>query len=252
VRAQDSFADSVVSYVSGTGISSTYKNSASALGAPVSGSDGTIPYGILYPAYKNTQIVGIGTGGELTLGFDTPITNDPADHAFGLDFTIFGNDFFALGSGSKVTGLYDHTGLTVWVSPDNTNYYELIAPYGADDGLPEEGDGNPLLPVDPSLTLASFDGLTKAQVLSAYAGSAGGASYSISWAVDSNGDPVDLSSISYIKIEGSGGSGYVDAVARVGNIQSIPEPGEAAMALAAALLVAFRRRAKRGKHSPEI
>jgi len=115
----------------------------------------------------------------------------------------------------------------VWVSEDNVTYYELAAPYGADDSFPTEGSGNPALPVSSSLTLSSFVGVSSAQALDLYDGSAGGASFSLSWAEDSEGDPVDLPSISYIKVEGSGGFGYVDAFARV---EAIPEPGECAFA----------------------
>lgn len=233
-HAQDPYADSVVSYVPGTGENTLYENSSVALGAPTGSATMTAP------AFSNSQIVGIGTGGELTVEFDTPILNDPSGHADGMDFTIFGNDFFTLGGGD-ITGEFDHTGLTVWVSQDNINYYELDAPFGADDSLPTEGTGNPALPVNPSFTLSSFVGLSTGQALSLYDGSGGGASYSISWAVNSEGQPVDLSSISYIQVEGSGGFGYVDAFARV---EDIPEPRSTAMAILGIATIAFRKRKK--------
>ena len=170
----------------------------------------------------------------MTLGFNTPILNDPADHAYGLDFTIFGNEFFVNGSGGTISGVFNHPGLTVWVSMDDINFYQLAPPpggaiQGADDSISDAGQRDATLPVNPAFTLSTFVGQTPAQAISLYAGSAGGASYSISWAEDGNGQPVALPSISYIKIEGSSsGIGYVDAVARV---QSVPEPPDSALVL---------------------
>ncbi|MEZ0256329.1 MAG: hypothetical protein ACAI37_13680 [Chthoniobacter sp.] len=243
IHAANDFADSVIGYVQGGGgVSASYNNSSVALGAPTTGVDGSTPYSITYPAWKNSQIVGIGVGGQLTLGFSTPILNDPTGHVFGMDFIIFGNDFFANGS-SGFTGASTHPGLTVWVSQDNVTYYQLHVPngYGADDSFPAQGDGNPLLPVNPSLTLSAFVGLTQPQALSLYNGSAGGAPFSLSWAQDSGGNPINLTSVSYIQIQGTSGFGYVDAVSRV---QSVPEPSGALLLSAGMSLVFFRLRSR--------
>ena len=238
-RAQDPYADSVVSYVTGTGagFQPAYDNSSVALGAPASAAV------ITAPAYGSSEILGVGENGELTIQFDTPITNDPTGHADGMDFTIFGNQFFVLGSGGVLSGIYDHTGLTVWVSQDDVNFFQLIAPdgqpHGADDLYPTEGSGNPFLPVNPSLSLSNFVGQSSANALSLYDGSAGGSSYSISWAQDASGAPADLPSISYIKIEGTSGYGYIDAISRV---ESVPEPAGAALILLGASGLFFMRR----------
>jgi hypothetical protein len=241
--AQDSYADSVVSYVSGTGISPSYTNSSAALGAP------DFSATITAPAYGNTNILGVGDGGELTVAFNTPITNDPSGHADGMDFTIFGNQFFTL-SGTNISGIYDHPGLTVWVSQDEVNFYQLVAPdglpHGADDLYPTEGGENPFLPVNPSLSLTNFVGQSVPEALSLYNGSAGGASYSISWAENSNGAAVDLSSISYIMVEGTSGYGYVDAISRV---EDVPEPSENALLLTGAgALIFYRTRRRASKN----
>ena len=220
-RADDPYADTVVSYTPGTGLNTSFENSGAALGAPTGSAT------ITSPAFSNTSIAGVGNGGELTLAFNTPILDDPAGHADGMDFTIFGNEFFILGS-KGISGVFNHTGLTVWVSQDNINYYELNSPVGADDLFPSEGSGDAGLPVSPALSLSSFVGLSGSQALSLYNGSAGGASYSISWAEDASGDPVNLPSVSYVRIEGSGGFGYVDSIARV---ESVPEPGIAMLFL---------------------
>jgi len=222
IHAQDPFADQVVSYTPGTGINASYVLPNSALGAPASAATITVP------AFQNTDIVGVGTGGQLTVAFNTPITNNPAGHLGGMDFTIFGNEFFVL-SGSTISGVFNHTGLTVWVSQDNVTYYQLVAPYGADDYYPTQANGDPSVPIGASLSIGQFTGQTITQALSLYNGSAGGASYSLSWTQDANGNPVSLPSISYIKIVGTSGFGYVDAVSRVGNVTSVPTPGGAAL-----------------------
>ncbi|MEP6671211.1 MAG: PEP-CTERM sorting domain-containing protein [Chthoniobacter sp.] len=238
VHAANDYADVFVDYSQGSGTSPAFNIPSVALGAPISGVDGSTPYSIVYPAYKNTQIVGVGNGGYLKLGFSTPILNDPVNHAFGMDFTIFGNEFFT--PPSAITGSVGHAGLSVWVSQDNVTYYQLAVPngYGADDWLPTQGSGNPLLPVNPAFTISSFVGLNQAQALSLYNGSAGGASFSLGWAQDSGGNPVNLAAVSYIEIQGTSGAGYVDAIARV---QTVPEPGSALFLSAGMGVVLLRR-----------
>jgi hypothetical protein len=230
--ASDPYADQVTSYTPGTGINTSYENTNAALGAPLSTAT------ITAPPFGTSDIVGVGNGGQLTLGFNTPILNNPTGHAGGLDFTIFGNEFFTL-SGSAIGGVFNHAGLTVWVSQDNITYYQLAVPYGADDYYPTQGSGDPSLPVNPSFTLSTFIGQTTNQALSLYNGSAGGASYSISWAEDAGGHSVSIPSISYVQIQGTSGFGYVDSVSRV---QDIPEPASAWLASTGVGLLAFRRR----------
>lgn len=237
----DPYADSVIAYDPGTGASASYTSTpTAATGSPTTGYDGSTPYSIQYPAYKPADIVGIGTGGYLTLAFSTPITNDPLNHIGGMDFTIFGNEMFLVKSGSYYN-TYVHSGLTVWASQDNITYYQLVSPqgYGADDWFPTNPSGDFSLPIDTSLSLSSVVGLTKAQTLALYNGSGGGASFSLSWAVDSQGNSVELTSATYIKIEGSSsGAGYVDAVARVA---ATPEPSAAVLLLIGSGLCLCRR-----------
>src|SRR5437868_1271417 len=92
-RAQ--FASGVVSYNPGTGFSPNFTNSSAALGASASGS-GITPFA---PPFSASQLVSIGAGGSLTLQFNTPIINNPAN-PFGIDLMVFGNSFFVVTSGS--------------------------------------------------------------------------------------------------------------------------------------------------------
>jgi hypothetical protein len=250
-RAQ--FADTVVSYTEGSGVLSGYNDPTAALGAPTTfiGYQNADPFN---PPYQSSDIVGIGTGGSITLQFNTPIQNNPGN-PFGLDFIIFGH------AGFNVTNAYDanfnpigtpatdgslFTGGTadvrVSVSADGTTFYTLnpsLTPMV--DGLfPTDASGNPFLPVNPSLTAADFSGLTLAQIESLYNGSAGGAGFDISWAIDGSDQSVSLPSIDYIRLDvlNDGTPAYIDA------ISVVPEPTTLALAISGAGLFLLRRRIK--------
>ena len=94
----DPWADTVVGFDQGTeNTNADYDDPASALGepsrftgdnAPFEGFDSAVtPFN---GAFNTDQIVTIGGGGSLTLGFDEPVTNDAAN-PFGIDLLIFGN-----------------------------------------------------------------------------------------------------------------------------------------------------------------
>src|SRR4029077_7215417 len=93
VRAQ--FANTIVSYQPGTGAAANFTNSSAALGAPAAGGSVT-PFA---PPFSNTQIVSVGTGGSLTLQFNSPIADNPGN-PYGIDFLIFGNSFFVASGGT--------------------------------------------------------------------------------------------------------------------------------------------------------
>ena len=70
------YASAVVSYNPGTGANASFTNNPNAaLGSPALGS-GVTPFA---PPFSNTQIVGIGAGGQITLQMSTPIANNAAD-----------------------------------------------------------------------------------------------------------------------------------------------------------------------------
>ena len=104
------FATSVVSYTAGTGTVSgtgSYNNPATALGRPTIDTVGDglsispiqpVPLVPVYPAWRDTEIVTVGGGGELILAFDHVVTNDP-DNPWGLDLILYGNSQQNFGGG---------------------------------------------------------------------------------------------------------------------------------------------------------
>ena len=242
-RAQ--FASTVSSYTEGTGVISGYNDPTAALGAPATfiGYQNADPFN---PPFLSSDIVGIGNGGSLTLQFNTPIQNNP-NNPFGLDFIIFGHagfnedfDNFTATDGSLFTG--GTADVRVSVSADGSTFFTLnpsLAPIT--DGLfPTDASGNPLLPVNPSLTAADFAGLDLAQIEALYNGSAGGAGFDIAWAINESGQSVSLPSINYIRLDvlGDGTPAYIDA------ISVVPEPTTCALAFVGAGLFLLGRRIK--------
>src|ERR1043166_7436961 len=222
------YADFVVSFTQGTGGSAGFTNSSVVLGPPTSTAT------IDNPAFGTNNIVSPGLGGALIVGFNSPIANDP-NNPFGVDFLIFNNAFFTR-SGTNITGAFTEPAQQIWVSQDNATYYQLNTTRGADDLFPTQGSGDATKPVDPSLTLSNFTGNTVAAALTLYNGSAGGAPFDISSAVDSNGNPVALAGVSYIKVVNISSSvtGEIDAFA---DVAPIPDPST--VLLVAASLVAL-------------
>jgi len=225
------FADFVASYNPGTNPASGFTNTTAVLGAPTASAT------ITAPPFQKTQILSLGFGGSLVVGFNSPISNNPAN-PFGMDFTIFNNSFFTL-SGSNISGAFTHPGLTVYVSQDDTNFFLLSSSTnnGADGLYPTAGSGNPFLPVNPALGLGSFTNGTAANALTLYNGSAGGSSYDLSSAIDTNGNPVSLGWISYVEVinTSTNSVGEIDAFAVV------PEPSSLMLVIIALALLLLKR-----------
>ena len=248
--SSDPWADRVVSYSPGTGADPLYPDPASALGEPERFTgEGSYPSAVTMfnPAFGSDELVSIGTGGSLVLEFDEPITDDPA-HRFGVDLIVFGNGGFIdvdfpngqIASPPLTFGL---DLMNVWVSPDNVNWAPLgefaegfVPGQGYLDVPPQSGVPGVELtnfqrPVDPTLTLADFDGLTYAEALMLYDGSGGGTPIDIS--------PSGFSSIRYVKFENvtPGATLEIEAVA------AVPEPSS--LMLGGAALIGFALRRKR-------
>jgi hypothetical protein len=243
VRAQ--FADAVLSYDSGTGFAAGYTNASSALGAPALGSS----VNPMNPPYLESQLVSIGTGGEITLQLDTPITDNSSD-PYGLDFIIFANSFFVAngGSGQNETtsgSLYYHPASTlVQVSDDGLNWFTLNPSLAPQPGewFPSYGGGNPQIPVNPSLATTDFAGMTLGQIESLYDGSAGGTGYDLAWAQDADGNSADLASADYVRIEVQSGVLDMDA------ISVVPEPATWILIVVGAGLLWFWLRKESSSH----
>jgi hypothetical protein len=202
------FAAVVVSYNPGGGYAAGYTNTAAVLGPPStadSQGDAVTPFD---PPYQTNQILSIGAGGWVTVEFDAPIVHWPDSSR---DFIIFGDSFFVVTNYAstnqpQITGgavSTDGGQTQVSVSRNGVAFYRLnpsVAPQ-ADDLYPTDGSGNFQIPVNPGLLPTNFAGLTLAQVRALYNGSAGGASYNIAWAQDTNGNSVCLPDIRYVRLD---------------------------------------------------
>jgi len=241
--ASAQFAGSVAAYTPGSGVAASFQNPSAALGAPTTfiGYQNADPFN---PPYRGSDIVGIGSGGSLTLQLDTPVRNDPT-HPFGLDFIVFGHAGFIITNGDySGGGITDGTFFAggtstsrISVSADGVTFYTLnpsLAP-NVDGLYPTDAGGNVLTPVNPALTAGSFAGQDLAGIRALYAGSAGGTGYDLSWAQDGLGHDVALSAVSFVRIDVSSGPAYLDA------ISVVPEPSATLLGLLGAALLAVRR-----------
>jgi hypothetical protein len=223
---QAQFASGVVSYNPGSGFSPNFTNSSAALGAPASGS-GITPFA---PPFSTSQLVSVGAGGSLTLQFNTPIMNNPAN-PFGIDLMIFGNSFFVVTSGSGSSAITSGAIFTstvstrVEASADGSTWFTLDPGLAPNVGtlFPTDGIGNVQAPVNPALSGSDFAGLNLTGVRSVYDASAGGGGFDLAWARDVGGNEVSLDSVSYIRIDVLSGRTQIDA------ISVVPEPSVCAL-----------------------
>lgn len=243
------FASAVVSYDHGTGFAANFTNANAALGAPAAGS-GVTPFA---PPFSTSQLVSIGAGGSLTLQFANPIAND-AGHPFGIDFLIFGNSFFVVTNGSGASAITSGALFTsslstrVEVSLDASTWFTLDPALAPTVGTfyPTDGTGNPQLAVNPALNSSDFAGLNLSGIRGLYSGSAGGSGFDLSWARDGDGNPVDLASVDYVRIDVLSGRTQIDAVAPV------PEPAGWALSLLVAVALVWLNARRRGRRTARI
>ena len=220
------FATAVVSYAPGTGAAPGHRSPQSALGEPsrMTGYTGSIEAVTPFqPAYRPDQIVSIGAGGQLTLELGTPATDDPG-HRFGVDLIVFGNAFFTdMIAGTGTPMFCASEGGTIELSVDGTTWLGVpsrvadgplptlawmdAAPYASVAG---EVPTDFLRAADPSLTEEDLTGLSYAEVVAAYDGSAGGVGIDLA--------TVGLATARFVRIShpaGAIGSPEIDAVATV-------------------------------------
>ncbi len=248
------WADSVVFYDQGANANQSYIDANSALGEPSRFTGDNAPFpgfdGAVTPfngPFNIDQVVTLGEGGVLVLGFDEPITNDAAN-PFGIDLLVFGNasyldDDFPNGQVTNPASLFGEGGM-IELSADGVNwttatgidadgsfptlgYSDVTDPFSSAPGVIETDFTRP---VDPNF---SADGLSFAELIAGYNGSGGGTGIDIG--------AFGLSEVSFVRITNPVGSGFspeIDAVVDV----AVPSPGSfACVALATAVLVRRRR-----------
>lgn len=239
------FASSVVDF-SGLGPDPFYNDPNAMLGRPTlwnhdefgGGPKQRVATSIAYAPWQqddngNNVITSIPTGGHVTVAFDEPIVDDPANW-YGQDFIVYGNSsFLASGFVEWNTNLenINIVGPNVFaeptqvsVSPDLISWYTYTNTF-ADTLFPTQAfewdfgihnwnaDSDWAKPVNPVLTGEDFNGLSVADGIALYEGSGGGTGFDLSES--------GFSSIRYIRFDGSGGE--IDAISRVGH--AVPEPG---------------------------
>jgi hypothetical protein len=205
------FATAVVDFNGVNGKSGFNLKPQAALGPPSTGATPMIP--------DNSDIVSFGWGGSITLAFDRPILHDPL-HPVGYDFVVYGNSFY-VGGDPHITFQgpgYVEVGLDLngngkpdpgepfyllrgqpdpgtppqWPLPASLYGvvdHRKIPVLGYADVTPTDGTGDPLL---PNLNDAAMGGISP--------GSAGGDGFSLSWAVDAQGNPVKLDHADFVRI----------------------------------------------------
>ncbi len=186
----------------------------------------------------NPVVATVNPGQSITVAFDHEVEDHP-DNPYGIDFIVFGNAFFkGYGQVTAITDMatYPIVGtsplsaeaITVAVSPDGIHWHTYVDGPFADALFPTQafewdraaGDWGKELsfttPVDPQIELEDFVGLSMADAIDLYDGSAGGTGFDLA---DSGFD-----SIRYVRVTGFGGE--VDAFADVDPLQltTIPQP----------------------------
>ena len=232
------WATEVVSYTPGTNAASALQDPISALGEP-SRTNGTSAITPFSASFQTTDLVSIGAGGELTVAFDHPVTDDPLD-PFGVDLLVFGNAFFTTSGGTASGGIFGEPGL-ISVSQNGTVFFEVLGVF-ADDLFPTMGftDSPGTIPtdftrpVDPLLTAGSFTGLDLAGISLLYDGSGGGAGVDIS--------TVGLDWIQFVRVSQPASDAFSTEVAGFADVAAIPEPSILVLlGLSLAVLSAVRR-----------
>ena len=242
------WANQVVRYTPGAGITAGFETPANALGMP-SLNNGFSEFGDngdvtpFSAAFRTDQLVQVGAGGELVVRFDEPIVDDPLN-PFGIDLLVFGNAFFfqpdLFGAIAEELSADD---ALISVSQDDVFWYDIAGVF-ADALFPTsafldtptafESGGTQLAdftrPVDPGI---EWIGQDYPGIIQLYGGSGGGGGVDLF--------EVGLPWIQYVRITARGVTAEIDAFS---DVAPLPEPGAAGLlALALGALVALRRAA---------
>jgi hypothetical protein len=191
-----------------------YDKPATALGPPtvLTAVDANTfePVNPVYPACRANEIVSVGdpcfAGQEiaLVLKFNHRVAHDQ-NNPYGIDFIVFGNarfyvdglqGYWPIGGDPTlfhvIYGLFEEPGI-VSVSQDGVTWYTYSGPQAprADSFAPTASyrwdysagrwgqELDPTRPIDPNLKTSNFLGLTVAEAVDLYDGSAGGAGFDI-------------------------------------------------------------------------
>jgi len=194
---------------------SPYDDPEAALGKPTTLIKRTVgeifACSLVYSAWQTAPddsklVVTLGIGSEIVAAFDHKVADDAAN-PYGIDFIVFGNSIFRAAGGEYLTPDTDMDDymlrnpadmMSEWVTvsvaqdPNGPWYSFANGPY-ADDLFPtnafawdSEGDTwadeqDWLKPVDPNLGLSDFSGLSAADAIGLYDGSAGGTGFDLKW-----------------------------------------------------------------------
>jgi hypothetical protein len=217
----DPFADAWISYDQGANPAPGYADPGTSLCSPERFTgEGVFPSVVspFSPPFGIDEIVSIGAGGHLVVRFDTPVTDDPAN-PFGIDLLVFGNTGFidvAWPNGIVGGALGDDGGMVevsadgiVWLPLKGVPADGLFPTAGYLDAGPYDPEPGSVLsdftrPVDPSLTLDDFLGLTHYEVIQMYAGAGGGMGIDLA--------AVGLEAASYVRISNPGDPATTPAV----------------------------------------
>jgi len=253
------FASTLISYDAGSNPTVGYSDALTALGSPERFTgEGIFPGGVtpFNPSWGTDELVSIGSGGHLTLGFDAEITNS-ASNAFGIDLIVFSNSGFIDTSWSDADPSNDGSGLvgpnpsifgaggeaTIQISSDGSSWHtasitalDLFPTLGYSDfDLPTPGsigliESNFTQAMDPSILLSDFADLSFVDLVSLYNGSGGGIGIDIA--------STGLDSASFVRFLNESGQAFeVDGVAVV------PSPSAFLLLTFGSLAASRRRRA---------
>jgi len=215
VLLSNPYADSVVSYDAGEGGAAGFDNPLAAIGEPTRFTgEGVWPSVVspFNPPFMPSELVSIGMGGELILGFGEPVLDDPAN-PWGIDLIVFGNTGFIDGSypNGVVSGMFSSDGGQIEVSANGIQWIVvegILADYvwptcgyvdsNPYDSLPGSVVTNFELPIDPRLTVDDVTNVGFDLLHASYGNSGGGVPIDLS--------ATGLSAISFVRITADAGS----------------------------------------------